>query len=303
MVGFLIPLIKQQDLIMLSQEQPSKLVLFWFSFFLISNVGIAAGTDSLAVELNKTRNLVTLFEQKAKLIKKFKKNGTLSTMVEEDICRYMRSQPHEVLQSKLMLGDRPNVGEFIGALFFPHHLFANTLKTNFNQLSFFERALILVSADFGFKLAKNILILGSYKNVNLETISTEQHLSQVLSIPFATENGMVVEKAKEILNDTAKQNSFYSNLEAEVANASSATVHLARRQLTTLLNAGYIYKFLGRSDLATNLFQMAVAQGSRRGLIEHGFMILTQDQSKADDFISNSLHLRIKAYALWKLIS
>lgn len=290
-------LIKRQDLIMLNKRQRNRLALSCFFLLFTFRIGSAAITDSFVAEVSKTRNLVALFEQKTKLVGKFKKKDSLTRAIEDGICRHIRAQHYEVLQSKSKLGAMPSIGEFIGALFFPHPCFANTLKTNFNQLSFFERSLILISADFGFKFAKNIIILANNEKVNLSTFSTNQDLLQLLSIPFAAENGMVIRKAKEILNNDTKQNDFYANIEREFTTTSILTTE----QCTILLNAGYIYKFLGRPELSINLFRRASEHESNRGTIEYGFMILERDLTKEDEFIGRSKPLGIEAYALWKL--
>ena len=282
---------------MLNKRQKNKLAFLCFFLFFTFNIGNAATTDSFITEINKTRNLVAVFEQTKKLVKKFKKKEPLTAAIEADICRCIRAQDYELHQSKSMLGDAPKIGEFIGALIFPHHGFANTIKTNYNQLSFFERSLILVSADFGFKFAKNIIVLANNAKVNLSTFSTFEDLLKLLSIPFAVENGMVVRKAKEILNDTVKQNAFNQLFEKEGTTASSHTAV----QRTILLNAGYVYKFLGRPDLAINLFRMVGEKESRRGTIEYGFMMLTDNLAGASEFIGRSEPLGIRPYVLWKL--
>lgn len=236
-----------------------------------------------------SKNLSLIFEIKEELEEKFS-DCSLEDSLSKTIERLLRtdlsitSEEIKIIKSTL---NRPTVGEFLGALFFPHSSFENTVKTNFNQLPFFERALILISADLGFKPARNIIVLANNEKVNLKTITNEQGLYKLLSILFAAENGMVVRKAKEILNDGAKQDAFFKSLSGAAS--------------TVLMNAGYIYQFLERPELAAHNFEIASNNRSRRGAIEYGFIILEKDLSRADEFITRLNELEMKPYAFWKL--
>ncbi len=280
-----------------TRNKLSLLILFCLSPFEASDFGVRDGLK----ELIGAKKLAQIFVMKEQLELKFKTEKFLTPKIKNQIHSEIGVSHEEMEQSKQMLGDDPNVGEFLGVLFFPHNSFRNTIKTNFNQLSFFERALVLISADLGFKPARNIIVLGNNEKVNLSAIPTGQDLYQLLSIPFAAENGMVIRKAKEILNAPDKQDFFYRNLSA----AEPAAINL-----TILVNAGHVYKSLKRQDLSLDLFNGAKNHGSRRGAIEYGFTIIKQGLERAKEFInilapppSSSLPspLNLEHYAYWKL--
>jgi len=236
-----------------------------------------------------SKNLALIFEIKDKLEEKFS-DYSLEDALSKPIERLLKTDifiPSEEIKRIKSTLNQPTIGEFLGALFFPYSSFENTVKTNFNQFSFFERALVLISADLGFKPARNIIVLGNNEKVNLSAIRTEQDLYQLLSIPFAAENGMVIRKAKEILNDASKQDAFWGSLSAA--------------DPIVLVNAGYVYKFIERNDVTLNLFERAADHGARRGAIEFGFLMLEKDLTRAEEFVASLSTLGMEHYALWKL--
>ncbi|MEI6882336.1 MAG: hypothetical protein WCK82_13525 [Bacteroidota bacterium] len=235
----------------------------------------------------RDKNISSLFVIKEQLKKKFGSRAALSTSLESRLTREIAMPLLVIEEIKKRFVRTPNIGEFLGMFFFPHSSFENTVKTNFNQLPFVERALVLISADLGFKPAKNILLLASNEKINLDKIQTEEDLQSLLSIPFMAENGMVIQKFKKILNNTAKQNAFFSRVQGS--------------EPIILVNAGYISQFLKRPEIAESLFEEAFTKGSRRGAIEHGFMILEKDLTRETEFIGRMTHLRLESYAFWKL--
>lgn|GEM_PF-3073761 len=235
------------------------------------------------------KNLLIVFEEARHLSKKFSRqnlNERLSKPIERDFKTELNI-PHEIIQKIKTSIANPTLGQVLGTLFFPSDSFFNTTKTNFNQFSFFERSLIVIAAELGHQGARNIVILGNEADLILREIHTTEDLSRLLMIPFAAENGAVLQKAKELLSNGAAQNSFLA--------------HISAAPSEVLVNAGYIYKFLKRPDLAAQSFELAKNQGSRRGAIEYGFAILEQGLEKADEFIAILAPLGLEHYAYWKL--
>lgn len=255
-------------------------------FCFVFSSSIFSTHESLA-ELIKTRKLASIFALKEQLLEKVKPKSLLTRKQENEICRLTLIPLERIEEIKRSLGDSPCAGELLSVLFFPSDFFSNTIKTNFNQFSFFERALTVIAAELGHPYARNIVILGNEENLNFNAIHTQEEFSRLLTIPFAAENGAVLKRAKELLSDEVKQESFFT--------------YVSATQPRALVNAGYVYKFLKRLDLAAKSFGLAKNLGLRRGAMEYGFLALDKGLEKVPDFMAILTLLGLEHYAYWKL--
>lgn len=264
-------------------------LFFFFLYFSTFGAGVEEPLTYTRIKAAiRDKNVSLLFTIKEELKDSFGKQAALSKALESRLINKINMSAEVIERIKGEFRYKPKIGEFLGWFFFPREAFENTVKTNFNQLPFVERALVLIAADLGFKPAKNIILLASNEKINLDGIQTEEDLQQLLSISFMAENGVVVQKFKEILDDTAKQDNFFTR----ILDAGPIT----------LINAGYIYQFLNRPDRAEPLFEKASSEYmSRRGTIEVGFITLRTDLTRADNFIAKMDAFGIESYALWKL--
>jgi hypothetical protein len=238
----------------------------------------------------RDKNVSSLLVIKDQLKEQFGRKAALSKTLERQLSAKINMPAEVIERTKREFGHQLKIGEFLGWFFFPRNAFENTVKTNFNQLPFAERVLVLISADLGFKPARNVIILANNEKINLDEIHTIEDLQPLLFIPFMAENGVVVRKFKEVLNDAATQDDFFQRF--RILDAGSIA----------FINAGYIYQFLNRPEIAENLFEEASTRTSRRGAVEHGFAILKErDLPRKDEFMDKLRAVGMESYALWKI--
>jgi hypothetical protein len=80
-----------------------------------------------------------------------------------------------------------SLGHFVGFLFYPHANLIETTATNFTQLPKVLKASILIAAEYGFKPARNLLVITSLGKARIKEISfsSEDELISFLSIPLS----------------------------------------------------------------------------------------------------------------------
>lgn len=266
-------------------------LFFFFLYFSTFGAGVEEPLTYTRIEAAiRDKNVSSLFVIKDQLKQKFGGKTALSKL-ERRLTAEIGMSTEVIERIKKKFEHQPKIGEFLGWFFFPRNEFENTVKTNFNQLPFAERVLVLISADLGFKPARNVIILANNEKINLDERHTIEDLQPLLFIPFMAENGVVVRKFKEILNDAATQDDFFQRFCSLDAGS------------IAFINAAYIYQFLNRPDIAENLFEEAFNRyKSRRGAVEYGFAILKErDLPRKDEFMDRLRAVEMESYALWKI--
>ena len=193
------------------------------------------------------------------------------------------------LQSKK--GKSILLGDLVGFIFYPHNLLMQSVKTNYNQLSASLKNSILLSALYGFEPACALIKFSGLGKLQTQEIKTLEDLSSSLKVPFCFED-------VGFLNQTKKLVRQGNNLQLLEANTISS------KDSPFLLNVGYLFKFLNLVDKAEETFKKAVEAGSKRALIELGFLLLEKDFAQGEAFFRSDKKLEesgLKAYGCWKL--
>lgn len=190
--------------------------------------------------------------------------------------------------------DNNSLGYLVGFLFYPYNNLNNTTATNFTQLPKALKTSILISAQYGFKPARDLLVLTTLGKAKVRslTFSSEDELVSFLSIPFCCEDIGVIEAARILLEEGNGRNvaSFISKCRDS-------------QNPITLLNSARLLKILGVNVKIFEILNHAIALGSKRALIEKGFLLIEQDFLAAKEFFESEEITRhgLGAYGLWKI--
>ena len=159
-------------------------LFFFFLYFSTFGAGVEEPLTYTRIEAAiRDKNVSSLFVIKDQLKQKFGGKTALSKL-ERRLTAEIGMSTEVIEAIKKKFEHQPKIGEFLGWFFFPRNEFENTVKTNFNQLPFAERVLVLISADLGFKPARNVIILANNEKINLDERHTIEDLQPLLSIPF-----------------------------------------------------------------------------------------------------------------------